>query len=165
MDSNIWGPPAWTFLHSITMTYPERPGELEKQFYKNFFKNLGNVLPCSKCQEHYNNHLRDMPLDEHINSRKELVEWLITLHNQVNVSLGKRTYTYDEVMQIYYDKYYKSNHIDTWFKKHAKWFTIDKVALYVIILILLIICIVKYHKTIATYFKKQLRTTRKPSYY
>ena len=30
MDSTVWGPAAWTFLHSITMTYPERPGELEK---------------------------------------------------------------------------------------------------------------------------------------
>jgi len=165
MDSNVWGPPAWIFLHSITMTYPERPGELEKQFYKNFFKNLGNVLPCAKCKEHYNQHLRDLPLDQHLNSRRELVEWLITLHNKVNVSLEKRTYTYDEVMQLFYKKYYKTDHVDTWVKKHEQWFTIDKIILYVIILILLTVCIMKYHKTIANYFKFQVRTTRKPSYY
>lgn len=165
MDSTVWGPPAWTFLHSITMTFPERPCELEKQFYKNFFKNLGNVLPCSKCQEHYNKHLLNMPLDEHINSRRELVEWLIELHNQVNISLGKRTYSYDEVMQIYYEKYYKKNHIKTWFEKHEKWFTIEKVVLYIVILILVIFCIVKYRKSIANYFKHQVRNTRKSSYY
>ena len=25
MEPNIWGPGAWTFLHSITFQYPENP--------------------------------------------------------------------------------------------------------------------------------------------
>lgn len=165
MDSTVWGPSAWTFLHSITMTYPESPGELEKQFYKNFFKNLGNVLPCSKCQQHYNEHLKELPLDEHLSSRREIVEWLIELHNKVNISLGKPTMNYDEVMQLYYNKYYKKDHVDIWVKKHGDWFTVDKVILYILITVLLVIVIVKYHKRIGNYFKNQFKSTRKPSYY
>jgi hypothetical protein len=165
MDSKIWGPGAWTFLHSITMTYPERPGELEKQFYKNFFKNLGNVLPCPKCKEHYNQHLKDLPLDDHLSSRREIVEWLISLHNKVNLSLGKTTLDYDQVMQIYYKKYYEQDHVDTWLKKHEEWFTKEKVILYIILIILIIIALVKYHRHIINYFKRQFKSTQKASYY
>mgnify|MGYP000285764461 FL=1 len=89
MDAEVWGPGAWLFLHSITMTYPEKPGEMEKQFYKNFFANLGNVLPCPTCKEHYNQNLADSPIEGHLNSRRSLVEWLVEVHNKVNIKNGK----------------------------------------------------------------------------
>ena len=88
MDAEVWGPGAWLFLHSVTMTYPEKPGEMEKQFYKNFFANLGNVLPCPKCKEHYNRNLADSLIEGHLNSRRSLVEWLIEMHNKVNIKNG-----------------------------------------------------------------------------
>lgn len=165
MDSNVWGPGAWLFLHSITMTYPENPGELEKQFYKNFFKNLGNVLPCPNCKEHYNGHLKEHPIDQNLGSRRQLVEWLINMHNNVNKTLNKPTFTYDQVMQLYYKKYYQQDHVDDWFKKHTEWFTIDKLILYLVIFLLIVIVLFKYHKAIQNYFKKQFGKTSKPAYY
>jgi len=165
MDSNVWGPGAWVFLHSITMTYPEKPGEMEKQFYKNFFTNLGNVLPCSKCKEHYNDNLSEFPLEEYLNSRRSMVEWMIHMHNKVNELNGKKTLQYDEVMQLYYNKYYQKDHIDDWVKQHESWFTKEKVVLYILILILLVVFIVRYHKSIAGFVKKQFRSSKKSSYY
>mgnify|MGYP001430437443 CR=1 FL=1 len=165
MDSNVWGPGAWLFLHSITMTYPERPGELEKQFYKNFFANLGNVLPCLVCKEHYNKHLSEFPIEGHLNSRRALVEWLINMHNKVNELNGKPTLNYDQVMQIYYKKYYQKDHIDDWVKEHGSWFTKERVLLYIIILLLLIVFIWRYHKAIGSFFKRQFQSSKKSSYY
>lgn len=165
MDAEVWGPGAWLFLHSVTMTYPEKPGEMEKQFYKNFFVNLGNVLPCPTCSEHYNKNLAEMPIDEHLSSRRSLVEWLIEMHNRVNIKNGKPTLNYDEVMQIYYKKYYQKDHIDDWVKKHESWFSKEKVILYIVILILLIAILIKYHKAIGEFFKRAGRSGRKSSYY
>ena len=53
MEPNIWGPHAWFFLHTVALMYPEQPNELEKQHYLNFFKNIGNILPCYICRENY----------------------------------------------------------------------------------------------------------------
>ena len=165
MDAEVWGPGAWLFLHSVTMTYPERPGEMEKQFYKNFFANLGNVLPCPRCREHYNENLADSPIEGHLNSRRALVEWLIEMHNRVNEKNGKPTYNYDQVMQMYYKKYYQRDHIDDWVKQNGSWFTKDKILLYLIILILLIVVLCKYYKAIGGFFKRQFKTGSKSSYY
>jgi hypothetical protein len=45
MDPEFWGPSAWKFLHSITMSYPSEPTDKEKKVYKKFFEILGLVLP------------------------------------------------------------------------------------------------------------------------
>ena len=37
MEPEIWGPNAWTFLHTITLNYPENPSEDDKQNHKDFF--------------------------------------------------------------------------------------------------------------------------------
>jgi hypothetical protein len=37
--------------------------------------------------------------------RKSLVYWLIDRHNQVNEKLGKKVYTYEEVLKKYQDLY------------------------------------------------------------
>ena len=40
-------------------------------------------------------------MENHIHSRKDLVYWLIDIHNMVNTETGKRIYSYDEVIKIY----------------------------------------------------------------
>ena len=83
MNPIIWGPGAWTFLHSITLNYPENPTDKEKMFHKNFFLNLQNVLPCPSCAQHYSMNLKKFPIDPALESRELLVKWLIDIHNEV----------------------------------------------------------------------------------
>ena len=35
-NNNVWGPAAWTFLHTITFNYPDNPTNQDKQYYFNF---------------------------------------------------------------------------------------------------------------------------------
>ena len=107
METNVWGPSAWKFLHTITFQYPENPTDIEKRQYYVFFNSLKDVLPCPNCREHYSVNFDKIPIQ--MESRKELIEWLIDIHNEVNVMIGKREYSYDEVYQLYNKMYSNSN--------------------------------------------------------
>jgi hypothetical protein len=89
MDSTVWGPPAWTFLHTITLAYPEYPTAAEKKSMVAFFNSLTDILPCHVCQRHYQKYLRQNPVETSVDTKDSLVKWLVQLHNQVNVSLSK----------------------------------------------------------------------------
>ena len=57
METTIWGPAAWLFLHSVAFQYPDNPSDLIKQKYYTFFNSIKNVLPCPNCQKHYTENL------------------------------------------------------------------------------------------------------------
>ena len=109
-NPEIWGPGAWLFLHTITLNYPTNPTFEDKENYKNFFISLKNVIPCKNCAKHYSENLNNFPIDDSLNSKEDLVKWLIDNHNKVNVKNKKREYSYDEVIEKY-EKLYspKSN--------------------------------------------------------
>ena len=104
-NNNIWGPPAWTFLHTVTFNYPENPTEDDKRNFYNFFMNLQYVLPCEKCKAHYKQNLKKYDLKNNLGSRQELVEWLIDLHNDINKDNGKPVWSYSEVYNKYQSMY------------------------------------------------------------
>lgn len=101
MDPTVWGPKLWFALHTITFVYPKNPTINDKKYYYDFFDNLKNVIPCDLCKQHYKQHLQNNPIMPHLNSQDSLIKWLIHLHNEVNISLGKKVYSYNEVMDIY----------------------------------------------------------------
>ena len=111
LDPNIWGPQAWFFLHSIALTYPESPTEIQKQNYKTFFESLQNVLPCLGCQNHYSNNLKDTPIGDNLDDNKKLNKWLIEMHNKVNKLNNKPTMEYKEYLDYYKNIYSNPNNI------------------------------------------------------
>ena len=106
MDPLIWGPHAWFFLHSITLVYPDNPSEQEKINFFNFFKTLGNILPCMVCRENYKNHFIKHPLRKQLKNKKDLQQWLVTIHNEVNKIHKKKKFTHKEFKELY-DKIYE----------------------------------------------------------
>ena len=103
MHPEIWGPHAWIFLHSISLNYPENPSELDKERYRNFFLNLQYILPCEKCAYNYGIKLKEYPIQ--LDSKTQLVEWLMKIHNLVNKSNGKKEINNHEFMDIYKNIY------------------------------------------------------------
>ena len=108
MNPEIWGPGAWTFLHSITLYYPNNPTNEQKMYHKQLFENLQNILPCPTCAKHYQENLKKFNLDEALESKDKLTKWLIDIHNEVNKKNNKRIYSFDEVIKIYNKKYSES---------------------------------------------------------
>ncbi len=96
-----WGPHVWQALHYISLGYPEKPTEDQKQKYKAFFLLLKDTLPCSVCANHYAENLKKMPLsDEVLETKESLVKWLIDFHNVVNEMKGKPIIKYVEARQM-----------------------------------------------------------------
>ncbi len=81
----------------------------EKKDMYNFLKSLRTVLPCTVCKENYSNHFNLYP--PRLNSRKELFEWLVDLHNHVNTEVSKKgdysNYSYTDVEKMYKSIYKK----------------------------------------------------------
>jgi len=113
MNPKFWGPHAWIFLHSITFNYPKEPTENDKKIYVSFFKDLGNIIPCEKCAYHYRRHLEEYPIEEALETRETMVQWLISIHNEVNKELGKPLYTYDQVIEEYKYKMFRLERDET----------------------------------------------------
>lgn len=106
MNPNIWGPPTWIFLHTVTFAYPENPTIDDKKNMYNFFKNLSPILPCDRCKVNFDKHLQKYPLNnETLCSRASLSRWLVDIHNEVNILTGKPTMTYKEA-EDYYNRLY-----------------------------------------------------------
>ena len=129
-NNNIWGPQAWTFLHTINFNYPENPTNRDKHNYFNFFYSLKHVLPCETCKKHYEENSTD--LENNLDNRDELVKWLIDIHNNVNKTNNKKIYTYDEVYNEYNQLYEQTN-------------TINNMIIFVIIIIVFIMIFFLYN--------------------
>ena len=107
MNQNIWGSHLWFSLHTITFSYPINPNIKDMKQYKEFFHSLQHVIPCAVCKRNYKRHLIEHPIDNHLNSRKKLVFWLIDIHNMVNAEIGKKIYDYDVIIKKYENAYNK----------------------------------------------------------
>lgn len=101
MHPTTWGSHLWYILHIISFEYPEKPTEYDKRIYHDFYTSLKDVIPCVECRKHYRDHITKYPLTPHLDTRDTLIKWVIQVHNFVNASLGKPTYTIQQVLTIY----------------------------------------------------------------
>lgn len=131
ISPSLWGPHCWKFLHFVTLSYPDNPTEADKTSVKNFIFSLKNVLPCEKCRHHFHINLNTFPLtDKVISSRYNLINWLLSVHNEVNARNNKKQYTYQDLLKEYN------------FENNSENYNVEIIT--VALLILLIIIIVVY---------------------
>ena len=101
MDPKIWGPKLWFVIHTIALNYPDNPSYEQKRIHEDFFNNLVFLIPCEKCRVHYRQHINNNPIVNHLTNSDTLFRYTIEIHNEVNKTLNKRLYTYDEVVKKY----------------------------------------------------------------
>lgn len=105
MDSNIWGPHYWFTLFTITMTYPNKPTNICKKKYYDFFSNLPLFLPNEDSSKLFSNLLDKYPVTPYLDSKDSLMRWIHFIHNRVNEKLGKQTIKYKDALRLYHDNY------------------------------------------------------------
>lgn len=106
MHPEIWGPHLWNFLHTMTLTYAKHrhhATKKEKAHMNQFLYHLQFTLPCASCRTNYASYFERNPPP--LNTRRELFEWLVDLHNAVNRQNQKPIFTYTQVEQLYKQMY------------------------------------------------------------
>lgn len=101
MQVDTWGPPLWSFLHTMTFNAPDKIIAVDGAPYKRFFSSLGDLLPCRFCRDSYKVFIEYVPLCRYLGTRMGLTYWLYTIHDLVNRKLGKRSPTFLEVVERY----------------------------------------------------------------
>lgn len=81
------GRATWKLLHTMTLRYPEKPTEDEKDALKSYFYLTSRLYPCGECAAEFQQLLRKFP--PQVSSRRAAASWLCHLHNQVNTRLHK----------------------------------------------------------------------------
>lgn len=105
MNPEVWGPNLWNYMHSLALSYPDIPNENDKKYYGDFFNNLKYTLPCITCRSNYIKHIKELPVENSLNSRVELFCWTVNMHNKVNIILNKKTYSCSDAIKLYNDIY------------------------------------------------------------
>jgi hypothetical protein len=102
MNPNIWGPHLWLFIHTLCLDYSDNPSEQQKKDIINFFMNLGNIIPCEQCSDHYNQNLSKISdIKTAVNNSTSLFNWSVQLHNSVNRMLRKPEWNVNDAYNYY----------------------------------------------------------------
>lgn len=103
MVTKIWGPVAWTLIHTISFNYPINPTEEDKKHYRDFIISLQHVLPCKYCRMNLTNNFKQKPLNMcHMKNRETFSRYVYELHELINKMLHKKSnLTYCDVRERY----------------------------------------------------------------
>jgi hypothetical protein len=101
MPPEVWGPIFWATLHIVALGYADVPQYAEKRAAKEFFQSMAFLLPCPVCRIHFNEILRQMPIENWLDNRTTLMEWVWKAHNIVNQRLGKEEISLQEFHNRY----------------------------------------------------------------
>lgn len=110
LDPTIWGPHFWFFLHTIAMTYPNHPNEVNKKKYYDLIQNFYLFIPVEKTSSDFKRLIDDYPITPYLDNRESFVRWIWFIHNKINQKLEKPEITLKQFYKQYRDGY-KSNNV------------------------------------------------------
>ncbi len=99
MSPDVWGPIFWQTMHIVSLGYSPEPSKRQQEDAIQFYRSLQSMIPCSICRAHYAEFLQEIPVEQAVGSRDDLITWVFQLHNKVNARLGKRQITFEEYIQ------------------------------------------------------------------
>jgi len=109
LDPNIWGPHYWFFLHTVSMTYPNRPNALTKKKYYEFIQNLPLFIPVEKISVEFSKLIDQYPIAPYLDNRDSFVRWVHFIHNKINQKLEKPEISLNDFYIKYYNEYKPNN--------------------------------------------------------
>ena len=104
-NPEIWGPHYWFFLYTLALTYPINPNNITKKKYYDFIQNLPLFIPSNKIGNDFSKFLDEYPVSPYLDSRESFTKWIHFIHNKINIYIGKKSITYEEALNNYYNNY------------------------------------------------------------
>ncbi|RMX81346.1 hypothetical protein D0869_06880 [Hortaea werneckii] len=91
-DVDQLGRSTWTFLHTLTATYPVQPSPTHQQETKQFISLFSKFYPCWVCADDFRSWMKEDGNAPRVSNREEFGQWMCEAHNAVNVKLGKERF-------------------------------------------------------------------------
>lgn len=96
-----WGPILWKIIHTITVRLGNEKNHLlqkdELNYYNNFTKQIGYVLPCKLCKKHYYDYaLKTKRTIEYYEMQEYAIDYFWNLHNEINEEKNKIPFTKED---------------------------------------------------------------------
>jgi hypothetical protein len=101
MQTSEWGSSQWKFMHNIAFNYPINPTVEHKKYHKQYFESLGYILPCKYCRDSYQQYLKDISIDNYLDTRAGLIFFVYQLHDKVNQKLNKGSIPFKTMVRNY----------------------------------------------------------------
>ena len=140
LDSKIWGPHYWFFLHTAAMSYPVTPNDTVKKKFYEFIQNFPLFIPDPKISASFTTILDTYPVSPYLDSKDSLVRWTHFIHNKVNKKLEKDVISLEEFYTSYYKQY------ETTSEKQIQYMKTKKHVTYAIVVVSLLVLIYFVYK-------------------
>jgi Erv1 / Alr family len=99
----IWGPPVWTFFHTLAENIDEENFLNLKNSLFNIIRRICTFLPCPDCSQHAIHFLAKININK-IKNKTEFKNMLYVFHNTVNKKKNKQLFSHSQL-----DKYKQYN--------------------------------------------------------
>jgi len=93
---SIWGPPIWTFLHTLAAKIKEEDYNRLIPELLSLIKRVCSLLPCPECSQHATIFLGKIQL-KNISTKKDFINTIYLFHNSVNHRNKKPLYSYSNI--------------------------------------------------------------------
>lgn len=100
-DALELGKSTWTFLHTMSVYYPDRPSTEQQSEMSQFLRLFSKFYPCGYCASHLREEMKKEP--PVVDTRLGLARWLCRIHNEVNERLGKPLFDCEKVDERWRD--------------------------------------------------------------
>ena len=121
LEPKVWGPHYWFFIHTVAMTYPNRPNAVTKKKYYELIQNLPLFIPVEHMAGEFSKLLDKYPVTPYLDNRESLIRWTHFIHNKINQKLEKPLITLNEFYIKYYEEYKSQNtKMDEYYKLRSK---------------------------------------------
>lgn len=101
MSNKEWGNITWKLFHSLAAQVNEAKFSEVRDKLINIIINTCNNLPCPFCKEHASNKVIKRAYINNIKTKAHYIDFLRQLHNIVNIKLYKKTYSMEEIKDMY----------------------------------------------------------------
>lgn len=120
LDSKIWGPKYWFFMHTAAMAYPLKPTEATKRKFYDLIQNFPLFIPDGDIASYFTKLMGKYPVSPYLDSRDSLIRWTHFIHNKVNEKLEKKQISLAKFYEDYHALYKPKIQINRYYQKMKK---------------------------------------------
>lgn len=100
LPKNEWSKPYWAVIDIFTSHYrPDQMTDKAKLAFTETALNMRYLLPCPKCRAHFEDHVRDYPIDHYLNDPDGLIKWFKIIKDKTQGHKHQKLENPDENVQ------------------------------------------------------------------